>query len=687
MITEVVDVLRGVFSGDASGFVKAGKLAEKTAGATDSKVTHSMASIGRSMTSTGATMTAVGAGITGVVTGIGLTLGTMAANFESEMGKTRTLLAGITDDEFRKYEDGVLRIARATGKGAAELGGSSLYEVISSEVEGMNEQLAVLELSTKSAVAGIGDTNAAIALGKALVESYGEDWSTIFDKAQTTINLGKTNMGELGTAIGRIAPLASELGVSMDELFGAYATLTGVTGNTNEVTTALRGSMAVLLRMHGNIGKEVDKLAKARKKALKEGDKPAAEALEKEIARLSVLREQFTPAALKANGLGESLTNLAKAADYNSSKMLEMGVTQESIATILFVAGKGADTLKEKTAAMTKSNGAMLAAYEERAKTFAHQWKMLVQEVSTLGIELGRELLPVFRDIIGSVKEWFEANRELVKQRFREVVEKLTERVKEAWPVIEKLAGAFGSLIDFLLKHPLAADVVAITAALGLLMLAIGPVLMGLGSLLTLLGGGAAGGGIVALLTTLAPAVAAVAVAWAGWKVGTWLDEQIRVDEILGTLLERFKALRDFFASVHGSEGRWLSTILGGGITGPLMEIAGQKAETMTGEEAFRRQQAATVEANRARRAAKSGVSGSDISARDTGARLSTGDFGFRPAATPARTGETRSSTSTVNRNTRNDFTFNVTTPQDTETLARAVANRLRQFSRAGWGL
>lgn len=46
--------------------------------------------------------------------------------------------------------------------------------------------------------------------------------------------------------MGKVIPLASTLGVEQEQLFGAMATLTGVTGSTAEVVTQLKATMAGL---------------------------------------------------------------------------------------------------------------------------------------------------------------------------------------------------------------------------------------------------------------------------------------------------------------------------------------------------------------------------------------------------------------------------------------------------------
>ncbi|NIR70892.1 phage tail tape measure protein, partial [candidate division KSB1 bacterium] len=55
--------------------------------------------------------------------------------------------------------------------------------------------------------------------------------------------LGQTTFQEMANNVGTVVPLAAALKINIDELFGSFATLTGVTGNTSEVATQLRSVM------------------------------------------------------------------------------------------------------------------------------------------------------------------------------------------------------------------------------------------------------------------------------------------------------------------------------------------------------------------------------------------------------------------------------------------------------------
>ena len=82
-----------------------------------------------------------------------------------------------------------------------------------------------------------------------MIRAYGMEWeevNRVSDIAFQTIKLGQTTMGELASSIGGTVPLAATLGVSLEEVMGAMAALTGVTGTTAEVATQLEGIFTLL---------------------------------------------------------------------------------------------------------------------------------------------------------------------------------------------------------------------------------------------------------------------------------------------------------------------------------------------------------------------------------------------------------------------------------------------------------
>lgn len=228
----------------------------------------------------------------------------LALNSSIEVvGRLQNVISGIADDfnAFDKSMRAVNTMAGESQEGLSLLTGqveelantiplakeelaSGLYQVISNGVPKDN-WIAFLEQSSKSAVGGIADLGQTVTVTSTLIKNYGLEWSAageLQDKIQTTAKNGVTSFEQLAQALPRVTGNAATLGVTVDELMASFATLTGVSGNTNEVSTQMAAIFTALV-------------------------KPSSEAAEMAQA----MGIQFDAAAIKAaGGFQNFLTNL-----------------------------------------------------------------------------------------------------------------------------------------------------------------------------------------------------------------------------------------------------------------------------------------------------------------------------------------------------------------------------------------
>lgn len=169
-------------------------------------------------------------------------------SFETAMRSANTM-AGKSGDEFEALTDQVVELSKTIPLAREELA-NGLYQVISNGVPEDN-WLEFLEASSRSAVGGIADLGETVTVTSTLIKNYGLEWSKageIQDKIQTTAKNGVTSFEQLAQALPRVSGSASQLGVSMDELMAVFATTTGVTGNTAEVSTQLAAVLNSLIK-------------------------------------------------------------------------------------------------------------------------------------------------------------------------------------------------------------------------------------------------------------------------------------------------------------------------------------------------------------------------------------------------------------------------------------------------------
>lgn len=272
-----------------------------------------------------------------------------SAEFNKAMRAANTM-AGKDAAGFKQLKDDVAALAKEIPIARDQLA-NGLYQVISNGVPEDN-WIEFLNKSARSAVGGIADVNRVVGVTATVIKNYGLEWSAagdIQDKIQLTAKNGVTSFELLAQALPRVTGNAATLGVSVDELLGTFATLTGVSGNTAEVSTQLAAVFTALV-------------------------KPSSEAAEM-AAKMGI---EFNAAAIKgAGGFRKFLTQLDSSikAYAQSSGMLEQEVysklfgSAEALRALIPLQGELAGTFQANVAEMVNSAGTMDAAYGEMAST------------------------------------------------------------------------------------------------------------------------------------------------------------------------------------------------------------------------------------------------------------------------------------------------------------------------------
>jgi len=200
--------------------------------------------IGKKLTGAGAGLTL---SVTAPLTAAGGFFALQAQELNRAMANVGTLSVPIERLQELKpqLQDLSIDLAVDTGNTAA-----GLYEVISAFGDDA-ETLSRLTINAKAAAAGNASVAESVALTSAVTKGYGDTSATamqqVADLAFKTVELGQTNFPQLAASMGRVVPLANELGIAQEELFAIFAAGTGVTGSTSEVSTQYRGVLQSLL--------------------------------------------------------------------------------------------------------------------------------------------------------------------------------------------------------------------------------------------------------------------------------------------------------------------------------------------------------------------------------------------------------------------------------------------------------
>ena len=298
-----------------------------------------------------------------------------AAEYETQLANVSTLLTGTKAEiAARTAEIGneILDVSNRTGVATENLT-DGMYQVISAFGDSA-DAAKILETASKSAAAGNATTTDSVNLLSAVTKGYGDTSAEAVQKAAdlafATVRLGQTSFPELAASMGKVIPMASTMGVQQEELFGAMATLTGVTGNTSEVVTQLQGVVKGFLAPG-------DKMTKV----------------------LKSLGYESGQSILQVNGLQGTLELLKDAV--NGDGLALSGLFSEATAktAVLSMVGSQAANLASKTAEMYEATGAANAAFEKQTDTLAYDIQMIKNLGANFLTQLGTNILPYVREL------------------------------------------------------------------------------------------------------------------------------------------------------------------------------------------------------------------------------------------------------------------------------------------------
>lgn len=266
-------------------------------------------------------------------------------SFEQSMRKANTM-AGKGADEYKALKDSIRDLSKEIPMAREQLA-EGLYQAISNGVPEA-DQGAFLEQSAHASVGGVADLGQTITVTSTIIKNYGLEWAKageIQDKIQLTAKNGVTSFEQLAAALPRVTGSASQLGVEINELMATFATTTGVTGNTSEVSTQLAAVLNSLI-------------------------KPTSEA----TAAADAMGIRFDAASIKAcGGFQNFLTQLDSSVQAYAAESGQLAQTiygqlfgsAEALRLIGSLTGEQKDKFAENIAAMSDSAGTIDAAYAE----------------------------------------------------------------------------------------------------------------------------------------------------------------------------------------------------------------------------------------------------------------------------------------------------------------------------------
>jgi len=244
----------------------------------------------------------------------------------------------------------------------------TLYTTISSGFADAADATLVMQGAMKLAKGGITDVGGAVDGLTSIMNSYGiksGGVAGVSDAMFVAMKMGKTTIGELSGAMGKVTPLASAAGVGLDELMASVSALTLGGLATNEAVTALRGVISGVI-------------------------KPTADAQEA-AKRLGI---DFSTAGIKSMGFANWLDQVKQKTGGSDVELGKLFGSVEGLSGVLALVGPQANSFNGILEAMKVKAGATEEAFKKVDTDAASGFSKAKASLEALQITIGDQLQP-----------------------------------------------------------------------------------------------------------------------------------------------------------------------------------------------------------------------------------------------------------------------------------------------------
>ena len=412
-----------------AGFMRGMAAAEVSMKKFENTVATSSAKMNASFATVGASMSKIGRALSMYVTipmaGAGLAAIKMEKDFERSLAKVEGLV-GVAGDQVNAWRKDLLDMGKELGRGPKELA-DALYFVTSAGMRGA-QAIETLRISTKGSVAGLGEVKVVADLLTSAINAYGKEnlsAAQAGDILTATVREGKAESDALASSMGKVLPIAAEMGVSFAEVGAATAAMTR-TGTTADIAaTQLKAILNTLLKP----------------------SEQAHQALKKMGSSAQELRD-----TIKHDGLLEAMMQIREMTNkYGEEMMGKLFPNIRALMGILDIMGKNVEDNAKIFQSLQAATGSLDKAFTVSQQTIQNKFDKAMAALEgtliRLGFILKDRLIPILErftnwvDRLGT--KWEGMSREQQKANLR-----IAGFVTVAGPallILGKLIGLLGS--------------------------------------------------------------------------------------------------------------------------------------------------------------------------------------------------------------------------------------------------
>jgi TP901 family phage tail tape measure protein len=258
---------------------------------------------------------------------------------------------------------------------AIEFGTSStqqvqgFYQAVSAGATSAAQAIDVLTSANRLAVGGVTDVTTGVDILTTATNVYKDSGLSAADASDAlfvAMRAGKTTITELSSSLGKVLPIASNLGVTFDETAAAVAALTKGGITTAESVTGLRAALTAVL-----------------------GPSQQAQQIAEKLGI------DFSTAGLKAKGFAGFMADVVKRTGGSSEAMQTLFSSMEAVTAALALSGSAGESMGEILDDMTKKAGATNAAVDKVTQALNKRLDKVLNKLSETATSVGEKILDV----------------------------------------------------------------------------------------------------------------------------------------------------------------------------------------------------------------------------------------------------------------------------------------------------
>ena len=324
-------------------------------------------------------------------------------SFDTEFQNVTTLLNNGEEVTYAMKNE-ILKLAGALGSSTELTKG--LYQALSASIEPAKAVKFVGE-AAKFAKAGLTDMTSSVDVLTTILKSYGmaaEKVTYVSDVLFQTIKDGKVTGQQLAQSLGNVIPIAASMGIGIEQVSAAIATLTKVGVSSDIAVTSLKQTMMSIL-------KPTEQAQAAAKRFGIELSKAAME---------------------KAGGFQKYLMLLKEKLKGNSKAMTEMFPNIRALTAVFSLAGTQAEAFASEMEKMKDVSNNTTLAFDKQMKGYKAMTDAIKNELSAA---FQKNLIPVLE----KVKDFIVENKDAIMEFGKKAIDAIMAFGRTVAKVLEIL--------------------------------------------------------------------------------------------------------------------------------------------------------------------------------------------------------------------------------------------------------